>query len=282
MKSAILIVLALVSGHSAAMELRRGTFDYEGRTLSFFCAGSGEPTLVLEAPSGISNEEAFANVIEDLSAGHTVCAYERAFYGESEPLADGQIQSLQDYVDELAAFLDSQHQTQPIILVGYSYGGWVSRSYAANHPERVAGLVLIDSPHVQWMRQMKSKMDVEDWVKVEDIFEWFLANRGHDAWNSQFEMEATPDLPPNLPLAVITRTQDHERMRLSGISEAAFRIYNDVHFELAPDLLNLTERTIGFSATQSQHYIPESEPEIVLEAVQAVVTLTNTDHSDLK
>ncbi len=271
----ILFALACLVGCSPADRdsLTRGSFSFDDRSLSYFCAGDGQPTLILEAPSGISNEEAFAKVIPDLAARHRVCAYERAAYGNSEPLKPGEVQSVSDYAAELAAFLELVGTDSPLLIVGFSYGGFVARYFTGHRPERVAGLVLIDSPHVRWLRAMKDEMTLDDWQKVEDIMQWFLDNRGHDVWTSQFEVESAPLLPPDMPVVVVTRALDHERMRLSGVSEDGFRIYNDLHFRLAPELADLTGRTVAMTAANSDHMIPDAEPEVVLDAVSKLLEM---------
>jgi pimeloyl-ACP methyl ester carboxylesterase len=279
-RSFALLVAALLwvnsqarAGADAPLELEHGSFAVDARALSYFCAGEGSPTLILEAPSGISNHEAYANVLPELVKEHRVCAYERAGYGGSPALPPGLVQSLGDYVRELEHFLALEATHAPFVLLGYSYGGLVARAYTARNPDETLGIVLIDSPHSHWMREMKARMSTEDWSKVDDILKWFIDNRGHDAWISSYEMEAAPPLPRGLPVAVITRAQDHERMLLSGISPAGYRIYNDVHYELAPELLKLTERTVGFTANESQHFVPDTEPEIIYEAIRTVVAM---------
>ena len=41
----------------------------------------------------------------------------------------------------------------PYVLVGHSFGGLYTRLYAAQHPDEVAGMVLLDASHPdQWTR----------------------------------------------------------------------------------------------------------------------------------
>lgn len=53
--------------------------------------------------------------------------------------------------DELRAFIESLH-TGPVYLVGHSMGGFVSLLLACQRPERVQGVVLLDSPVVAGWR----------------------------------------------------------------------------------------------------------------------------------
>jgi pimeloyl-ACP methyl ester carboxylesterase len=48
---------------------------------------------------------------------------------------------------ELAQLLDRAGIAGPVVLVGASIGGLVVRVFASEHPERVAGLVLVDASH---------------------------------------------------------------------------------------------------------------------------------------
>ena len=118
---------------------------------------------------------------------------------------------------------------------------------------------------------MREQMSAEDWAKMQEILDWFLSHRGHDPWSSQFEMEQAAPLPSQLPVLVITRGLDHQGIRPAELSEQGFRIYNDLHFELAPELLELTAATRGIIAEQSQHLIPESEPVLVIEAIRGLL-----------
>ena len=54
--------------------------------------------------------------------------------------------------DELHALLLNSGEPPPYILVGHSFGGLVTRIFAARHPDLTAGLVLVDPAHP------------EDWV----------------------------------------------------------------------------------------------------------------------
>ena len=78
------------------------------------------------------------------------CAYDRAGFGWSEagplPRTAGAI------ADELHTLLDRARVPPPYVLVGHSFGGLVVRIFAGRHPERTAGLVLVDPAHPEeWL-----------------------------------------------------------------------------------------------------------------------------------
>jgi pimeloyl-ACP methyl ester carboxylesterase len=77
-------------------------------------------------------------------AEHTrVCAYDRAGIAWSDPV-DRQ-RSAQNEADEFAALLDALGEKAPVILLAWSGGGPVAQIFAADHPECVAGLILMDA-----------------------------------------------------------------------------------------------------------------------------------------
>jgi pimeloyl-ACP methyl ester carboxylesterase len=91
------------------------------------------------------------------AAGARVILYDLRGHGRSERTA-GRYQT-RDGVDDLCALLDALGEQQPVYLVGNSYGGLIAARTAVREPERVAGLVLIESScagpvAASWIEQM--------------------------------------------------------------------------------------------------------------------------------
>jgi len=249
-----------------------GMLEFTDYRLEYHCRGEGAPVIYLESPSGLSAAEAFGPVFEALAERTRVCRLERLGFGGSDAPPPGLVQTAADYADELHALVSRVSPGEEIVIVGYSFGGFIARIYADRHPERVAGLLLIDAPHEEWFRAMKRRMTVDDWAGLQEVFDWFLDRLGHDAWASQFEVERTR-LDPDLPVVVVSRGLDHERLRLTGMSEEAFRVANDLHDHYQHDLARLTDHTTHVVARESGHLIVESEPELVLAAVDRLLGL---------
>ncbi len=118
--------------------------DIGGHRLHVRVAGEGSPTVVLEA--GLTATSAVWGWIEPALAEVTrVVAYDRAGIGWSES-------SLEPHdgltvARHLAVLLDRLGSPGPVVLVGHSMGGLFVRIFADLHPERVAGMVLIDPSH---------------------------------------------------------------------------------------------------------------------------------------
>ncbi|WP_232231490.1 alpha/beta fold hydrolase [Paenibacillus sp. HW567] len=106
--------------------------------------GEGEHTVVLEAGMGGCSLD-FSLVQPELSQIAKVISYDRAGLGWSDkPLERA---TCRDYVRDLRQLLKTKDCKPPYLLVGHSYGGMIVRFFAAEYPEEVEGLLLIDAAH---------------------------------------------------------------------------------------------------------------------------------------
>lgn len=69
--------------------------------------------------------------------------------------------ALTDFVEDLEAVLDVHGGPGPYHLFGNSFGGTVAFAYAAGHPDRVAGIVAVESspPTTAWFARMRRRLD---------------------------------------------------------------------------------------------------------------------------
>jgi pimeloyl-ACP methyl ester carboxylesterase len=74
-----------------------------------------------------------------------VCAYDRAGLGWSEP--GPAPRSPQQFASELRALLTNGGVEGPYVLVAHSLSGKTARLFASQHPDEVAGMVLVDARH---------------------------------------------------------------------------------------------------------------------------------------
>ncbi|MCB9780930.1 MAG: alpha/beta hydrolase [Alphaproteobacteria bacterium] len=116
----------------------------DGRLLHLHCIGDGAPVVVFI--TGLNGTASVVGPVQRAAAETTrACAYDRAGLGYSEPTDHPRRAA--ETADELAALLDAAVITEPLVLVGHSWGGILARSFATRQPDRVAGMVLIDSSH---------------------------------------------------------------------------------------------------------------------------------------
>lgn len=147
--AAILLILAL--NQSIALSRLREQHpapgrlvEVDGRLMHIHCLGSGSPTVVIDAGNSSFSLEWMPLQVQ-MSQDLRVCTYDRAGYGWSEPgpePRDGARAAA-----ELHALLQAAGESGPYLLVGHSLGGVHVRMYAAQHPQDVTGLVLVDTAY---------------------------------------------------------------------------------------------------------------------------------------
>jgi pimeloyl-ACP methyl ester carboxylesterase len=84
-------------------------------------------------------------VLHDVAAMTRVCAYDRAGLGWSD--ARSAARTSRNIAAELEATLNAAGEKGPYILVGHSSGGLHIREYQAQHPDKVAGMLFLDSAY---------------------------------------------------------------------------------------------------------------------------------------
>jgi pimeloyl-ACP methyl ester carboxylesterase len=113
------------------------------RSLHLLEQGTGSPTVVLEA--GIAASSISWCLVQKLVAEFTtVVSYDRAGFGWSDFSAENNSGFVLQTVQDLGLLLASAGLSGPFVLVGHSFGGLIVRLFQQLHPDRVAGMVLVD------------------------------------------------------------------------------------------------------------------------------------------
>lgn len=151
--SLVLIALVLlgVAYQTIASEMdtrayapRGQIYTVNGHQMHLVCngSGSGSPAVILQA--GASAESLWWYRVQQQLAPHAqVCAYDRPGMGWSDPV-NGARDPLTINA-ELHTLLDRAGIPTPYVMAGHSYGAILTRVYAAQYPNEVAGIILIDS-----------------------------------------------------------------------------------------------------------------------------------------
>jgi hypothetical protein len=148
--------------------------------------------------------------------------------------------------EETRALLVAAGVESPYVLVGHSYGGMLVRLFAAAHPEEVSGVVLIDASSGHQFEVV----DMSDPV-------WIDGGTEVDMPASAAQLADVTTLG-SMPLAVLTQGD------LNGPYEVLWSRYQDELAALSTDALHMV-------ATESDHFVQEDRPELVIATVQAVL-----------
>jgi pimeloyl-ACP methyl ester carboxylesterase len=115
--------------------------DVGGHRLYIECTGSGGPAVILQAGMGASSAS-WSRIAPSIAARTTVCAYDRAGHGQSDEAGSQDGIAL---ATDLHTLLERAGVPGPYVLVGHSLGGPYVRVFAAQYPDEVAGMVLLDA-----------------------------------------------------------------------------------------------------------------------------------------
>lgn len=127
-----------------------------GRKLRLVCEGPevARPVIWLES-GAFSGAADFAAIQQKLTdKGHRSCAYDRAGMGYSDKgpkPRDGDA-----IVGDLKALMAASGEPGPYVLVGHSMAGLYLRQFAAQNPDQVVGLVLLDAVTPEMIQQRQA------------------------------------------------------------------------------------------------------------------------------
>jgi pimeloyl-ACP methyl ester carboxylesterase len=117
--------------------------------------GNGNPFVVLI--HGWGGDERTLALISDRLATHRA-AHRLALPGFGMSPEPAEAWGTPDYVEFLKAWLDMMKLTEPVDIIGHSYGGKLSIAFGAAYPERVRRIVLIASAGLKPHRSFKVRL----------------------------------------------------------------------------------------------------------------------------
>lgn len=121
--------------------------DIGGRRLHLIEMGEGSPAVVI-IPALADNVLAWLRILDGAAADTRACVYDRADVGWSDAPPHWR-RTPHSMAADLHALLSASGIPAPYILVGHSIGGIIARRFYAEHPDLVAGMLLVDSSHEQ-------------------------------------------------------------------------------------------------------------------------------------
>jgi pimeloyl-ACP methyl ester carboxylesterase len=228
-------------------------------------------TILLEAGGGMDSRE-WNRLAPQLArtTGATIVAYDRAGFGKSDlPEIP---HDMRQEVAWLWQGLQKLELQKDLILVGHSFGGWMIRMFASEHPEAVRGMVFVD-PFTNEIVDLlgmeyldnhplagKILFDTSQPDKLSK-FQRAVVRMVGDGLKPKMKIMRETSLPAGIPVVVITcgrpflpKTEDQEAWRKS-------------HELLAASIAGATLMV----AEKSDHMIPARQPDLVLEAVMKVI-----------
>ena len=107
---------------------------------SYLATGQGQPVVLIH---GVGlNKEMWGGQVVGLATNYRVIAYDMLGHGASPRPKSGT--GLIGYADQLLELLDHLQLPQATVI-GFSMGGLVARAFALHYPQRLQGLVVLNS-----------------------------------------------------------------------------------------------------------------------------------------
>ncbi|MGZ4132607.1 MAG: alpha/beta fold hydrolase [Actinomycetota bacterium] len=239
--------------------LLAGRTNIGGYSLAYQCVGKDSPTVLLEAGYTASGIDTYGGNIQPALANSTrVCTYDRAGDGTSDARPkDATPVTAGTQAGELHTLLDEIHVKGPFVVVGHSYGGMVTRAFAARYPKETVGMVLLDAssePEIPVYDRLHAGKWVDGSVQP-------APNQTIDIHATVRELRHAPSLGA-MPLVVVT----------AGILEDHWLATEPVVEARAQTrLAKLSSNSIHVLDRNKGHLLPDTDPTIVIVAVRAVV-----------
>jgi pimeloyl-ACP methyl ester carboxylesterase len=113
---------------------------YKNTKISYSDTGKGNAVVLLHG--FLENQTMWQDLVPELSKKHRIITIDLLGHGETECL--GYVHSMEDNAEVVQAIL-SKLRIRKAVFVGHSMGGYVALAYAELYPEKIRGLVLLNS-----------------------------------------------------------------------------------------------------------------------------------------
>jgi pimeloyl-ACP methyl ester carboxylesterase len=248
-------------------ETVEGLLGVDGHDIYARCSGTGSPTVVYftgwapdQSKLGVSAIQAIEAVDQ---AKHRICSYERRNTGRSETVKG--TQTPENIVADVDGVLDAMGENGPFVLLGASFGGLVAGVYAVAHPDRTAGILLLDSSipddfiidkrHGFDGMCLKANREADAWDSLEKIDNCRLSKWAYDR----------RDQEPDVPLIYLAAKDPSDR---GDVADDPLR--KAFVQRWSPGV---------WKSVSAPHWMDEADPNLVVTTLERVIALAKSKGS---
>jgi pimeloyl-ACP methyl ester carboxylesterase len=231
----------------------------------------GEPALLF-VNGGFATMRHWRPVIARLAGRYRTVQYDARARGKSGTSADYSIQAAVDDIDRV---IDAAGLDRPV-LVGWSHGATTAVRYAAQHPDRVSALVLVDGAYPISMFDDAGQQQVREQFRKLGWIMRIMAALGRSARMSPAQSaevvigmdavngELVADYAAlTCPTAFVVATGAHP-----GATEQQMRVLRDA----AANAVAANSRVSVFATSPHNHvHIVGKSPDLVVGAIEHVI-----------
>lgn len=269
----------------------------DGRKQHLHCLGRGGPTVMLEAGFAVYGSLHWYKVQPVVSKSVKVCSYDRAGILWSSP--GNEPRDGNRLADELHALLQSAGVPPPYVMVAHSVGGVLARIYDQRFPGEVTGFVFVDSSHPE--QQQRLPQTENDDPGPPPGLSFFTGTGIVRSMMLPADPPAGIDAPIHgttmaywplsahamfAELAVVEQTAREEEFGRSlnsrpivVLSRSMFSSDEEriAWMEMQNEIAALSQDSIHRIVQNTGHNIQIERPEVVIEAIEQVVTAVRAD-----
>ena len=256
--------------------------DIGGYRLHLWCSGDGAPVVILDAGLGATTA-GWGFVQPEVARFTRVCSYDRAGMGYSDPGRSPR--TARRIANELAELLVRGGIAGPVVLVGESIAGFNVRMFASDHPERAAGLVLVDASHEDDAHEVPATVRFVPLLSTIGAYRLLGVSFGQPieslapsvrqfARATMFRAAgygAAANELIHIRETVSEVRSSRRRLTLPVLVVTGARGADENWRRLQHDLVSLSERGCLITAQQSGHVVAVDQPEIIVEAIRTIV-----------
>jgi pimeloyl-ACP methyl ester carboxylesterase len=231
----------------------------------------GEPALLF-VNGGFATLQHWRPVIARLGGRYRTVQFDARARGKSGVSADYSIQAA---VDDIGRVIDATGITRPVV-VGWSHGATTAVRYAAQHPDRVSGLVLVDGAYPISMFDEAGRQKVREQFRKLGWIMRIMAALGRSARMTPAQSaevvigmdavngELTADYAAlTCPVAFVVASGVH-----SGATEPEMRTLRDT----TAQAVAANSRVSVFATSPHNHVnVVGKSPELVVGAIEEVI-----------
>jgi pimeloyl-ACP methyl ester carboxylesterase len=256
--------------------------DIGGHRLHLWCTGDGTPAVILDTGLGGSTP-GWGFVQPEVARFTHVCSYDRAGMGYSDPGPPPR--TARRIASELAQLLARSGIGGPVVLVGASIAGFGVRVFASDHPERAAGLVLVDASHEDDAHDVPGMARFVPLLSTLGVFRLLGVSFGQPveslppavrpfARATSFRAagyQAAADEIIHIRESVSEVRSSRRKLAIPVVVVTGGRGADEKWRQWQRDQASLSARGCLMIAEQSGHVVPIDQPEVVVDAIRDVV-----------
>ena len=168
-------------------------------TVSYLKAGDSRGTRVIMVHGTPGSATAWSDYVLSPPPGTEVLALDRPGFGRSGP--SGAVTRLADQAAAVLALMPADGR--PVLLLGHSLGGAIVARVAADHPDRVAGLVLLAASLDPALEAIHPMQYVGAWGLVKPLLPRMLRNANAELMALKPELQALAQALPRITAKVV-------------------------------------------------------------------------------